>query len=159
MDSSTCERAIVVPKLEISDSLGPKVLNNVSHIVVPLSQHKQGKIMRSVGGQYDSNFPYPLWNLLGQAVSEAIFGKDLLRWKTMMPLAKHEYLLFETAAAPCPLRTVLEVFIGAHTCDDSWKAYFQVARPIVLSRVEASECPSCEISKSNTHSCQVYDLL
>lgn len=116
------------------------------YVVVALSERKQCKIMESVGQMYCQDQPFPTWNLVGRALSKALFvHPDCLLLKSRMELHQRDYLLFERVVDPESAKlsgttasagSVLEVGFGKHSKGAIWEGYWKIARPIVVRYVQ-----------------------
>lgn len=116
------------------------------YIVVALSQRKQSQIMQTVGQTHVSEQPFPTWNLLGQALSQAFFDEPhRLRLKSTMELHHKDYLLFEQdidggarniSGTATVTESILEVDFGKQSDRTTWSGYWKTARPVVAKLVQ-----------------------
>ncbi|TAQ86509.1 hypothetical protein B7494_g5160 [Chlorociboria aeruginascens] len=117
------------------------------YIVVALSQRKQSQIMKTVGQVHCENQPFPTWDLVGQALSEALFKEQgRLKLKSTMELYQKDYLLFERNFEGCVSKSstapftesILEIDFGRQSDGLTWLEYWKIARPVVAKFVKNS---------------------
>lgn len=157
-----------IPQQQCATSMAPKLLfaqdayvdgQQDVYVVVALSQRKQSQIMSTVGKSHCENQPFPTWNLVGQALSEALFnGQGHLKLKSTMDMHRRDYLLFErifegrriskSSTAPVT-QSILEVDFGRQL-DCMWLGYWKRARPVVEKLVRECWCHSSIILFSLT---------
>ena len=101
-------------------------------------------IMESVGQSHNHNQPFPTWELVGRAVSRALFDQEnCLLLKSTMVLHHKDYLLFErdVSLKPSPLvphaGSVVEVYFERLSGSSTWECYWKIARPVVVRHVQS----------------------
>lgn len=134
-----------IPRLVFAEDT--HVLNQqILYVVIALSQRKQSQIMNTLGKTHNETQPFPTWNLVGQAISQAFFNTPIqLKLKSTMEMHHRDYLLFENtfgdrspsriSSAPA-VETIFEVsFVKQAEGDPTWLGYRKVARSVVARLV------------------------
>ncbi|KAK0609693.1 hypothetical protein B0T17DRAFT_512528 [Bombardia bombarda] len=81
-------------------------LKTISHVVIRISDARQGQVFRYVGYQFDTNRPTPFWYFLGKIAAQAIYG-DVAELLLLNYTRVHdiEFIAFTTALWATAVKT------------------------------------------------------
>jgi hypothetical protein len=112
-----------------------------SYFVIGLSQKTQNKMTKAAGHVYSPDQPFPIWDLISQILSSALFAQsDSLQLKSSMELYRKDYLLFEkrNSTATVIHETIVEVIIGTQVNSTIWEGSLKIASEVVQYLVRQS---------------------